>query len=264
MTAQLRWLASYPKSGNTWVRLVVACYLTGGDSINWLPEATAQSDLRPYDYQCLAPFPLEKLEPASVTALRPAVLEHKRWLSWHLLKTHHVNLRVNGVDLIPGRITDRAVYLVRDPRDVAPSLATHIEVEPDRAADLVNSRESIIAARECPTLCHYVGSWSRHVESWENAHFPTLIVRYEDLVEQPERNFRAILEFLGFEVEGDRLEAALTATDKAKLIEKERSEGFRDAYKGPFFDRTHEPLSEDKVREIEDAHAGVMERYGYE
>jgi len=65
----LFWLASYPKSGNTWVRLFLNAYYTGVCNINLKFFANA-SDVKPAQYHAVAHTDLKEL-PRGVSLLLP-------------------------------------------------------------------------------------------------------------------------------------------------------------------------------------------------
>lgn len=264
-TGKITWLASFPKSGNTWVRLLVSAYLTGGDTINWLPFATSQNDIKFQDYQSVAAAPLTVLDPLSVVALRPAVLDRYRFQNWHLMKTHNARVRVNGVDLIPPYITDRAVYLIRDPRDVVPSYAAHVEESLEHALEFCTNDRACMYDDFAPSLAHYTSDWSTNVWSWteKDDKIDTLVVRYEDLVEDTEGKLTEILEYLGFNVDGDRVRHAVEVMQFDRCQEIEKREGFMDGARIPFFSRRKPELTDEARKTIEEVHGEMMEKWGY-
>lgn len=127
------WLASYPKSGNTWVRLFLANYRAHGLKINpnSLPTEFTISDTRDRDYHAVSPYPVEKMSHLEILMLRGAALLHAM-ASVHerpmFCKTHAANAVLNGYRLFPPPVTAASVYIVRDPRDVAVSFLSLIHI----------------------------------------------------------------------------------------------------------------------------------------
>lgn len=259
----LTWLASYPKSGNTWVRCLVGAYLTGSCHPNHLPWSVMQSDLRGYDYQVVSPWDLKQLDPVQVIALRQAVLEHLRLKRWGLTKTHHARMSVRDLSLIPDRVTAKAVYIVRDPRDIAPSFAAHINADLDSTIWLMRQRQAVLNCGEIPTMAHCLSSWSLHVDSWMKAEFPALCVKYETIRDKPEDQLGQILDFLGFEVDLERVELAVQEASMDKVRAIEDDEGFAEAKNATFFGGERPVLSDEQRRQVEADHGEVMSALGY-
>lgn len=259
------WLASYPKSGNTWLRMFLSGYLSGNVDIN--RPAIGVDDLQVYFYHALSPSPLEQLSDEHRLLLRPAALLHLATAipEPRYVKTHFARCSIDGIDSIPASLTHGAVYLVRDPRDVVVSYARHINVSIDSMIDKIGSAKS--TARRGP-LYHLIGSWSAHVRSWLNTPFPTLVIRYEDLCAHPRETFRAVLDHLDLKADEDRLSLALDLTRLENLQEQERQHGFREAVHGNFFgaggSKWREALTPEQAGRIERAHGKMMGMLKYE
>lgn len=265
---KFRWLASYPKSGNTWVRLLLNAYLTGGSHPNYLSPPSSMSDLRVYDYQIVAPTELSKMDGYSVLWMRGAVLEHlRRKHGWGLTKTHHANFTFAGVELIPDAITDRAVYLVRDPRDVVVSFARHIDQPIDKVIDLLGKEGAVSQNTDCKSLFHILSTWSVHVNSWmSESQFPVMCVKYETLRKEPCEQFSKIARFVGLDVEPEQVERAVDLVGIDKLRAFEAKHGFKEAKNGVFFGDTggwQQKLTTEQADRIVNDHHAVMEAMGY-
>jgi hypothetical protein len=136
------WIASFPKSGNTWLRLLLASLQAGGDTvdINRLggDENRISSNRRQFDI--LLDIDSSLLTPAEIQAVRPHVYRQQaRGLRVTAFrKTHEACIDVGGgAPLFPPDVTEGAVYAVRDPRDVAISLAHHAGVSIDQAIEKI-------------------------------------------------------------------------------------------------------------------------------
>lgn len=267
------WLASYPKSGNTWVRMMLTAYRWGAVDINTTGEIV-MGDCQPYAYHSVAPMQLCDMTPTEILFLRHAALAHINARFPHnpvMLKTHSANIRAGSVDMIPKEMSGPSVYLVRDPRDVLISYAEHMGHTLERAAETMNNMGSALDQGELG-IYHHLTTWSQHVRSWaENAQFPVLVVRYEDLLEDTESEFKRILEHLGLDVDDERIGAAVEQCRFERLQAQEEENGFREASAKAerFFKRGaagnwRSHLPQDLVGKIEEDHGEVMEIMGYQ
>jgi hypothetical protein len=283
------WLASYPKSGNTWFRMLSANLLVAGDEaadINALPERGGIASARgPFDYLTLIDSGLlthdeiDRLRPGVYAALARGAEDQLESDTpadeVRLVKVHDAYTRnADGVPLLAGSAgAAGAIVIVRDPRAVAPSLASHLGVGIDAAIDFMADLDASFCQgrRSQPLqLRQKLAGWSGHVESWlDQRDLPVHLVRYEDLRADPVCVFAAALAFAGRKVEDDRIERAVRLADFANLRAQEQAKGFREAGRQPAFFRRGEAegwraeLSLAQVARIERDHARVMARLGY-
>lgn len=268
------WIASYPKSGNTWVRMFLNAYVSGFPvNINSAFQY-ASGDLMPHMYQLTAAQPIDRMNDVDQFYYRPAVLMNFLYSAATrdvALKTHHARVEVDGVPLIPPRLSKGALYVVRDPRDVAVSFAKHLDVDVGQAIELMVSNETTLDKRDSK-LFHLLTSWSSHVDSWtlSNKTVPTVVIRYEDMVREPEMTFSRVLDGLGFQdVDEGRLNFALEQSSFNQLRSQEVAKGFKENGRGKrFFDegrigRWQEVLSNDERETIEVTFKNAMARFGY-
>lgn len=269
------WLASYPKSGSTWVRMFVNAYVSGFPLDLNSAWQYATGDLQPQTYQLTAAQPITDMSDVDCVYYRPAVLLN-HILSSHtkdtMLKTHHAKLEVDGIPLIPPRLSRGALYIVRDPRDVAISFADHLGVSIDKAIERMASNEQLLEKKPY-RLFHFLASWSTHVDSWtvQNRDVRTSGVRYEDMVSKPKDTFQQILLALGLPAHNkERFQFALAQTKFDHLQALERDGGFREKGNGEAFFRAgkagkwRKVLSAKQVRTIEQNHGETMRRWKYE
>jgi hypothetical protein len=226
----LVWLASYPKSGNTWVRAFLHNLVHdrgGALDLNALPSSV-KSDADRADFERLASRPLEDLGHAGIAALRAPVQRAiaRAATGAVLIKTHSALTMVGGHASHAVDVTRGAVYLVRDPRDVAVSYADHLGIGVDRAIDILatSHAHTVMSPRH---VTEFPGSWTQNVATWttegnERVH----VARYEDLLTDPEARFAAIAAFLGIESEPETFRRALANTAFRELSRQERQSGF--------------------------------------
>ncbi len=287
------WLASYPKSGNTWFRMLVA-NLSAKDGnpvdINALPERGGIASARgPFDHLLLIDSGL--LTHDEIDCLRPRVYEElahgaqddeydklQEAPPVRFVKVHDAyTLTPKGEPLLAGRRgADGAIVIARDPRDVAPSLANHNRVSLDAAIELMNNRQAVYCAkpgRLDQQLRQQVPGWSGHIASWlDQTDIPVYLIRYEDMQADTFAAFRKALDFAGRPASNDDIRRAVYYADFTELRRQETEKGFGETPRRPggqFFRRGEagvwrDELSAEQVARIEAAHAPMMRRLGYE
>jgi len=267
----MAFVASYPKSGNTWVRTTCAAYAIG--RAGGLQDLVKHDDIGTFEYQSVSPIPVNSLGLDAEALLRPAAMLvlSRKIDSVTLVKSHHACMEVNGLPLFHEEWTRRVVNPVRDPRDVACSVKDHFGMSYEEAIEFMDYGQSTIGGQG---KCHHMlGTWSDHVRSWlRTDRVPVRTVRYEDMLEGAKKEFRGILEFLGIEdPQEDRLEMAVEGTSFENMQEAEAEEGFpeKSEHQDRFFRKGvhggwRDELSGDQVRTIEEDHGAVMETLGYD
>ena len=193
------WLASYPKSGNTWVRAFLHNLLRNPDSaydINKITDfTTSDSSIEWYKMHDRRPWP-------EWSADEVAALRRKAQLSICasrrediFVKTHNAMMTFRGHPLIHTDLMAGAIYVVRNPLDVVISLKHHYGCDLDTAIDVL-ADPSIGSTTNDKIVYEVHKNWSIHVDSWTSSPWPGLhVVRYEDMLSAPIRAFRA---FPGF------------------------------------------------------------------
>jgi hypothetical protein len=263
------WLASYPKSGNTWVRAFLHNYIVNAGephSINNLVDFSVA--------ECAGIFygaGHAALSAKQVQQLRPAVHEQLTKLHPDLVfvKTHNANRSLHGIALCTPGVTAGSVYIVRDPRDVAVSYAAFARKSIDEMIDFM-ADTGAANATDAAQVFELLGSWSEHALSWVAAP-KRLLVRYEDLLAEPARYFARIIRFLGTgEVEAARLQRAISFSGFDVLAGQEAAGGYRAAGGAETFFRAgksgqwRELLTPAQAKRIEAAHGEVMQKFGYQ
>lgn len=268
------WLASYPKSGNTWMRAFLANYLSDPDRplrINDLPQH-GFGDSQVKHFEALAGKPYADLSVAEAMELRARVQD------WFLtnraedvfVKTHSMIALVKGQPLISPKATVGAVYVVRNPLDVAASFAHHFQIPAGRAVEILCDRAARLPASET-TIDQYIGSWSRNVRTWLDADGLVLhVARFEDMLRRSVETFGEVVRFLNLPFADDRLERAVRFTSFDELRRQESQcrfvEGHEDGRK--FFREGRigswrDCLSTAERDRIIEVHGPLMRHFGY-
>ena len=268
------WLASYPKSGNTWLRIFLANYLFNSDRpmpVNDI-HRIALGDALLGAYRKVAKRPVNPADEARMLALRPAVLKaiaaDKADIT--LVKTHNQHTRVHGMQLIPASLTRLAVYLVRNPLDLVLSYADHYGMLVATAAEAISAPSNQIVP-DATNVVQYLGNWSEHVSGWTRTRdFPVLTLRYEDIEDAPTAAFAKVLRRMRVPVEGARLERAIRFSSFDELRKQEDRFGFveRSRHAERFFrsgesGRWRDELPEAVAERICTRHERVMKRFRY-
>ena len=275
------WLASYPRSGNTWVRLLLANVLADEDvSINRITRAlpgTVATSREQFDELAGVESCLWTDDEAE--ALRPDVYRYRARQAAGdgtpllFCKAHDaLHDTAAGEPLFPEDATVGAIYMLRNPLDVAVSNAINAGKH-DFSAMIrtLNTRDHFVSGT-ARFLRERRLDWSSHVESWLAAPFPVLPVRYEDLLADTLGTLARMVRFLRLDgaAAPPRLQRVVRATAFLRLREQERREGFieRSPLAKEFFRsgkaedwRRH--LTAAQVREVVCAHGRVMAAADY-
>lgn len=273
----LIWVASYPKSGNTWVRAFIHNLLKeiSGDrqpqDINRMNEHTVWEIAGPPFEQILGK-PLTEAKQSEIEAARPKVqhrLANTRSEPF-FVKTHLCVGSEHGHPTINLNATLAAVYVVRNPLDVAISYAHHTTMTIDSIiASMANKAQRTPGTPR--SVYEVLGSWSQNVSSWLGVtDRPIHVIRYEDLEANPTRPFGMLARFLGLAPSEDQLKAAIARSCFAELRRQEAENGFKERPETSkvFFregrsGQWRDVLTPAQVQEIIRVHAPMMQRLGY-
>ncbi len=274
------WLASYPKAGNTWIRLLLM-HLLNPAAESWLPDQVIglgngnPIHRRQIEELCLADVSLLSHEECDLLRPRLYATLTQSIPGRLLLKTHDAyRLNRDGQPVLGASVPQRALYLVRDPRDVAVSLAAFWNTSIEYAVAIMNQADASLAssARIFNEQLHQrLHDWSGHVRSWlDQQRLPVLLVRYEDLRTAPLAWLTRVADFLEVATTRTELERAVRLTSFERLQHAERQYGFCEHSRrtGPFFRRAQpgewrEALPAAALAAIEQAHGPMMQRLGY-
>ena len=169
------WLASYPKSGNTWVRAIVCSALFGSLDIRKLGKMIPNFSV------IAAQLKQEKFDtPGQIRHLWGQAQKHLCESSGSnriLLKTHNA-AGVYDIGEFPSRqFTQKAVYVVRDPRDVAISYSHHFGHDLQTSINSLLNESNFNFNPKDLSRGEFLSSWGNHVKSWRNTPFPVLLIR---------------------------------------------------------------------------------------
>lgn len=275
---KIAWIASYAKSGNTWMRLFLSRLLVGEA---WTIDHP--TTFIPYLLTLVAPkrvygaADLDDLEtirevastwiPIQRRVLAAAVRDHRGAL---LIKTHNACAAVAGHPFTNADLSGRALHIVRDPRDVAISLAHHVDLPLDAVVGLMTKRTAFVLP-DLNYMPEFWSDWAGHLASWRAFPFgPTHLLRYEDMRADPHAAFRGVVDFLGWADDAAAIDAAIAAVRFDRLQATEAEKRFIEAPGDrPFFRRGvaggwRDHPDQHLFRRLEDAFAEPMTALGYQ
>ena len=224
------WLASYPKSGNTFVRAFLSAYYF--------------SENGEFDFSQISKidqFPHEKYFKEKVNSINEA---SKQWVpiqkeinkdrKIRFFKTHSFLGNYQGNQFTSPETTLGAIYIIRDPRNVLSSLKNHYSFDDNKALKMIKDKtRSLMSNNGSHASLTYISSWAENYLSWfNNNQFRRLFVKYEDLISNKYETFRDIIVFtntLMNRVEGvnkSKLQKAIETTNFNVLKKREMSEKF--------------------------------------
>ena len=259
------WIASYPKSGNTWMRSILQCATQGGVSINDIGR------LIPSFNGCV-----ERV--ASDRGLRtvgdPTDLwaDTERWIAGlggnRVIKTHNMRGVFGGAQHPLPELTHSAIHIVRDPRDVTVSYANHYGHTVSDAAQMLQREDNHTREQGHPFRKAVLGSWQMNVTSWLEAPFPVMTIRYEDMLDHPSKAVGDVLSFLKMKP-AMPVEEIVRMTSFKKLSRMERIDGFieKSRNQSRFFNKGRSGQWRDHARDVKElveAFGPLMEQLGYD
>ncbi|HQT26065.1 MAG TPA: sulfotransferase domain-containing protein [Burkholderiales bacterium] len=279
MPGNIIWLGSYMKSGNTWLRLLLANLLSNEakpvdiNDFDLSPRSATRRD----DLEELTLVDTSLLSRAELDTLRPRAVEAISAQTEGLvfLKLHDAYRRGEDGEPLLGQGHSRAaLYMLRDPRDVVVSLSHHCGIMLDEAINRMNRSSSWNPARYTMHVPQMPLDWSSNVESWvDQQDVPVIVIRYEDMLADTIGTLGRITDFLGLDLAPGRVEHAVRCADFRALQQQERDAGFRERIPvrgtpAPFFrsgraGAWREILTTAQEEAIVAAHQRVMQRFGY-
>lgn len=229
------WLASYPRSGNTWIRLLLASALSPErqtPDINQLPFGNVTCERTSVD-DALG------VESADVPRrllldLWPQACRHiaQNLPSPRLVKTHARWPDAPAQQTALRQATAGAVLIVRHPADVAVSLSHFFAITTARAVEIMadpHFHYNHPPGGIMEYLPEWSDSWTNHTLSWLDAGVPLLVVHYEALSANPNRILKNILKFTGMTVSDGTVDWAVQNCRLENLQQVEARTGFAEA-----------------------------------
>mgnify|MGYP001452383994 CR=1 FL=1 len=245
------WIASYPKSGNTWLRTLISAYYYSKDgkftqnlikNIGQFPE---KKHFQGFDY-----LPQLVIDTSRFWIKAQERINSDKKLRF--FKTHNVFGKINNRSFTNKENSIGCIYIIRDPRNVITSLSNHYELNYSQALSwMLNEKKFIYDHEKLKEYSdfQFISSWSNNYKAWKSQKdFPLKLVKYEDLVAKTYEVFIEIIEFINETTNNSekvsklKIKNAINTTSFGKLKENEKKYGFSESIKSrkedkqiPFF-----------------------------
>lgn len=242
----ITWIASYPKSGNTWMKLFLKSYFNSSNS-------DFSINPKPDDNFKVESFPMKSEFKNLNIQYKDFAEIAKNWISMqslinlnnksNYLKTHNAMCSINGYQFTNNENTIGAIYIVRDPRDIVISYSEFLGKDIDETIEYIlsdNCFEQDLFGNELYKKT-IMGSWAYHYNSWKNYKSnEIIIVKYEDMLKKPNETFFKVLNYLNkqknIKVDEKKMMNAINLTSFNNLKKLEKNEGFKENPSSkPFF-----------------------------
>ena len=249
------WIASYPKSGSTWVRSLLGAYLYSVDGVfNFsLLKKILKFPSKQYLEHFIKDFSdIKKVSDYWIVAQEKINLNNQN--KSILLKTHSALCTLENNPFTNKRNTQAVIYIVRDPRNVITSISNHFSFNIEESYDFMIDNNTILTGDKWGSknfgISEVLGSWSKHYKSWQNIKFaPILNIKYEDLMNDTKNSLIKIINFLQkfYEIKVDNKKIL-------KTVESCKFENLRSMEKKLGFDEA--AYSEKKNKKVQFFHLG--------
>ena len=237
------WIASYPKSGNTWLRAFLTAYLYGKNDkfdfnlLKKIPKFPNKEIFK--DIINIQTLKNNKFDIAKyfIPAHQKINLDN----STKILKTHNAYVSFKDHWFTDDINTKAYIYVVRDPRSVVMSLSSYQNISTERAADLMMNPGTYGSSDKEGLIIDIRSSWKINYLSWKKKkNSKGIIIKYEDLKKNPFLEFKKILNFLKnhleFELNEKKIKKCIEMCNFEKLKKLENKSGFYEAINSnPFF-----------------------------
>jgi len=269
------WIASYPKSGNTWFRIFLARFLYGIQNINAIsiPIYSSKSFLEKE-----ADIDVSELSDVDLHQLRLDV--YAKYISNERdifpVKIHDCfQYQFDSMPFLPFNQSKAVVYLVRNPFDLAVSFSRHLGVDIDKTIAIMNTENytlSIPSKKYLSQMPQLLNTWSSHIRGWlHQKEIPLLLVKYEELIKQPQKEFARILDCLNISYSDMKLNDAIQFASFENLSSQEKKYGFQEKsiHSNTFFHTGKSfyyknYLNEKQIKTIFEQHCSIIKQLGYD
>jgi len=272
------WLASYPKSGNTWFRVFLQNLIEDTDEparINMLDHSIIASDRELFNRY--AGTNSSDLTQEEIRNLRPEVYKILAWETQDFIYIKvHDSWGLNSLNnpIFPEEVTKAVIYFIRNPLEISVSYAHHSNIQIEKSIERLNNPSFGLCMNPYKLysqLQQMLLSWSEHVISWTvKSNLPVIIIRFEDMLKDTYNTFSKILHFVNLKYPEDRIYRAISNSKFEILQSQEKREGFREKtlQSKSFFrigsaDTWKTLLSKSDIEKIIKENYQLMEKYGY-
>ena len=224
------WLASYPKSGNTWLRSIVSALIYAEDGLfNFnLLKKIQQFPTQKYFKEFTNDFTnIHEIKKYWIAAQDRINLDNEI----KFLKTHQINCKINKFNFTNKSNTRATIYIVRDPRNLVNSISNHYDKSITEAKEFLLTPKTLGANKITNNyknghVVTLIGNWAENYKFWRQNNENFLLIRYEDLLSNTNLELEKIISFLRkyitFSVNDKKLKNILKTTNFHHLRQKEK------------------------------------------
>lgn len=272
------WLASYPKSGNTWFRIFLNYLLSESKdpiNINNIDTSFISSSRLIFDE--ILGENASNLTEKEIDILKPEVYKKISFDSdkYVFIKTHDAWYKNdNGEPIIPSEATKKVIYFVRNPLDIAISFSFHGNISISKSVNNLNMSDfglSVGSKKLYLQIHQKLYDWSYHVQSWTRfSKLPVHIIRYEDMISNTLEVFTKSLDFLNIDHNPNKVAQSLSNSSFINLKRQEEELGFKEKsisskkfFRSGQINDWRNYLNKKQVLEIASTHKDIMKNFGY-
>ena len=272
----IMWLASYPKSGNTWVRALLTNYLYNE---NYKENAFSKLDMIksfPQKYAFKGIVDEHELEKNYMMLFKYFIEAQKkinRDNNLHIIKTHNICGSVNNFDFTDKENTMGSIYILRDPRSIAVSYAYHANISFEKSVEIMMDEKRITLHKKIYPEAR--SSWKIHLKSWLNHPMPKIFIKYEELETNTHECFKSILGFINkfikkkIEINDEKILKTVKNCSFDNLSDLEKKFGFAEKGKNINFfrkgktDEWKTELNKELISKIEKEFSEELKEFKY-
>ncbi len=243
------WVSSYPKSGNTWIRLILCALfftddgkLNNFDLLKRIPTFDKLfffefiKSLSQKDYDKI--FNCTEYNDESIIAYSQYWIEAQRRIkvnegNFSMFKTHNARVKINNNYYTDSSTTSGFIYLSRDPRDVVVSRSEYSNIDIDVSIDSITKGQVTTKDKIGDAMPEITLNWRDHYLSWKKfSEVPSLFLKYEDLLKNTQLEIEKIINFfyenynVKIENQKSKIKNIIESTKFERLKKKESQYGF--------------------------------------
>ena len=234
------WISSYPKSGNTWMRALLAYYFFSKTKkfdfslLKYIPNFNVSDFIHEKK-------PLKTNEDIIENWIPVQKFINEKFKRNLFFKTHNICITNNGKKFTNNKVSAGCIYIVRDPRNVITSYKNFENETYDKTQKNIFNENHFLLSNESTFKrfgikgIEVIGSWSHHYNSWvhNKLNIPVCLIKYEDLIKNPSLEFEKVFNFLkvinnesNTTIDENRLKETIGQTDFKNLKNLEEDVGF--------------------------------------
>ena len=241
------WIASFPKSGNTWVRSMISSLIytdTGVFNFEIIKKIQQFPNKKHFENLTEEYQNIHELKKFWITAQDKINLDKKI----KFFKTHHINCKIGENSFTNDNNTLGTIYIVRDPRSLVESFSNFYNKDKSLAIHNITSKGFVSGAsyikNKQNNVFTIIGSWNDHYNSWSKTSANLLLIKYEDLLSDPFKELNRIIiflkKFMTFMYDDYKIQNIISSTSFERMQKMENDEGF--------FEMPFKESDQDKVK----------------